>query len=288
MNIVSIIPVLLSIPPILYGTAWKENNTERLVTEALRLGFKGIDTANQRKHYFEEGVGLAVQKFLKSSQKIRTDIFLQTKFTSIQGQDSRLPYDEFDSLTNQVRQSFASSLAHLQTDYIDSYILHGPTLSRGIIDADLEIWQAMEALVHEGKVNFLGISNVNLQQLEELYSKASIKPSFIQNRCFTITQWDQDVRWFCKKHNIIYQGFSLLTANQSCLLNPYMDSLAAKYAKTIAQLTFRFALHIGILPLTGTTNLQHMRDDLGINDFELLADEINRIENIAIYSWDRI
>ena len=108
----------LSIPPILYGTAWKEDNTERLVTQALTLGFNGIDTANQRKHYFEEGVGFAVQKFLKTTQKTRADIFLQTKFTSIQGQDSRLPFDEFDSLTNQVKQSFASSLAHLQTDYM--------------------------------------------------------------------------------------------------------------------------------------------------------------------------
>ncbi len=273
----------LSIPPILYGTAWKEDNTERLVTEALTLGFRGIDTANQRKHYFEEGVGCAIHKFLKTSHKKRADLFLQTKFTSMQGQDSRLPYDEYDSLTNQVKQSFASSLAHLQTDYIDSYILHGPTLSRGIIDADLEIWQAMEALMHEGKVNFLGISNVNIQQVEALYSKAAIKPSFIQNRCFAITQWDQEVRSFCKKHKIIYQGFSLLTANQPYLLNPYMDLLADKYAKTILQITFRFALHIGILPLTGTTNLQHMREDLDINDFELSADEINHIENIAIY-----
>jgi diketogulonate reductase-like aldo/keto reductase len=59
----------LSIPPILYGTAWKEDNTDRLVVQALTLGFNGIDTANQRKHYFEEGVGFAVQKFLKTSQK---------------------------------------------------------------------------------------------------------------------------------------------------------------------------------------------------------------------------
>ena len=137
--------------------------------------------------------------------------------------------------------------------------------------------------MQEGKVNFLGISNINIQQVEELYSKVAIKPSFIQNRCFTITQWDQDVRSFCKKHKIIYQGFSLLTANQSYLLNPYMDLLAEKYAKTIAQIAFRFALHIGILPLTGTTSLEHMRDDLDINDFELLADEISHIENIAIY-----
>jgi diketogulonate reductase-like aldo/keto reductase len=273
----------LAIPSILYGTAWKEEHTDRLVMEALTQGFTGIDTANQRKHYYEEAVGIAVDKFLKTSQKTRADLFLQTKFTSISGQDSRLPYDEFASLTNQVKQSFASSLAHLHTDYIDSYVLHGPTLSHGIIDADLEIWQAMEALVHEGKVTFLGISNVTIHQVEELYNKVSIKPSFVQNRCFTITRWDQEVRMFCKKHQITYQGFSLLTANQPYLSNPYMKSLSTKYSKTIPQITFRFAWHIGILPLTGTTNLQHMQNDLSINDFELTADEINHIENIAIY-----
>lgn len=136
--------------------------SQRLVIQALTLGFKGIDTANQRRHYFEEGVGLGIQQFLKSSQKTRGDLFIQTKFTSVHGQDNRKPYDEFDSLTNQLKQSFASSLEHLQTDYIDSYILHGPALSHGIIDADLEIWQAMEALVLDGKVKVLGISNVNI------------------------------------------------------------------------------------------------------------------------------
>src|SRR3990167_10182263 len=112
------------IPPILYGTAWKEDDTQRLVMQALTSGFKGIDTANQRRHYFEEGVGLGIQQFLKSSQKTRNDLFIQTKFTSVHGQDHRKPYDDFDSLTNQVKQSFASSLEHLQTNYIDSYILH--------------------------------------------------------------------------------------------------------------------------------------------------------------------
>jgi diketogulonate reductase-like aldo/keto reductase len=185
-----------------------------------------------------------------------------------------------DSLTNQVKQSFASSLDHLQTDYIDSYILHGPSLSHGIIDADLEIWQAMEELVHSGKVTFLGISNVNRMQVEELYKKVSIKPSFIQNRCFAITQWDKDIRTFSQKNKIIYQGFSLLTANQPYLLTHHIQSLAIKYNKTIPQIIFCFAKQIGILPLTGTTNQQHMVDDLNIYDFELSQEEIQYIENI--------
>lgn len=270
-----------SIPPILYGTAWKKDDTQRLVLQALTLGFKGIDTANQRRHYFEEGVGLGIQQFLKSSQKTRGDLFIQTKFTSVHGQDHRKPYDEFDSLTNQVKQSFASSLEHLQTDYLDSYILHGPALSHGIIDADLEIWQAMETLVLDGKVKVLGISNVNMEQVEVLYKKVSVKPSFIQNRCFAASKWDQDVRLFCKKHNIIYQGFSLLTANQPYLLTPYMRSLSTQYNKAIPQIIFRFALQIGILALTGTTNSQHMTDDLKIDDFELSSEDIQYIENIV-------
>lgn len=273
---------MINTPPILYGTAWKEEHTEQLVFRALTLGFKGIDTANQRKHYFEEGVGLAIQSFLKSSQKTRADLFLQTKFTSIHAQDSRLPYDAFDSLTNQVKQSFNSSLTHLQTDYIDSYVLHGPSASQGITGDDLEIWQAMEALVHEGKVKFLGISNVTMQQLEMLCNKVSIKPSFIQNRCFMVTQWDKEVRLFCKKRQMIYQGFSLLTANLPYLSNPNMQNLAKKYNKTIPQIIFRFALHLEMLSLTGTTNPLHMKDDLNINDFELALEEIQFIENMAL------
>ncbi|WP_242604437.1 aldo/keto reductase family protein [Legionella gresilensis] len=272
----------VSIPPILYGTAWKEEKTKELVLQALNLGFKGVDTANQRKHYFEEGVGLAIQEFLLTSQKKRNDLFIQTKFTSANGQDHRKPYNESDSLAEQVNQSFASSLTHLQTDYIDAYILHGPTFSQGINKADLEIWQAMEELVYAGKVKFLGISNVTIDQVEELYEQVSVKPTFIQNRCFAITRWDQDVRLFSNQNKIIYQGFSLLTANQHYLLGSYTQLLAEKYNKTIPQIIFRFACQIGILPLTGTTSSKHMKDDLNNNDFDLSIDEIQNIENIAM------
>jgi diketogulonate reductase-like aldo/keto reductase len=273
-----------TLPPILYGTAWKKEHTQRLVMEALTVGFEGIDTANQLKHYVEEDVGFALQAFLKTSQKTRHDLFLQTKFTSLHGQDDRLPYNPSDSLMAQVNQSFVSSLNHLQTDYLDAYILHGPALSQGIIDADLEIWQAMEALLREGKVRSLGISNVNLIQLETLFNTASIKPVFVQNRCYSITQWDQDVRHFCQKNKLVYQGFSLLTANQHALSNPYIQSLAIKYHKTIPQLIFRFAIQIGMLPLTGTTNMRHMKNDLDIQDFKLTTEECLAIEQIGVKS----
>jgi diketogulonate reductase-like aldo/keto reductase len=226
------------IPSFLYGTAWKEEQTQNLVVQALKAGFRGIDTANQRKHYYEEGVGLGIHQFLNESPMQREDLFIQTKFTFAAGQDERKPYNDLDSFKNQVTQSFTSSLKHLQTEYIDSYILHGPYHNRGLSPADWEVWEAMEQLMHEEKVQFLGISNVSLSQLVELCKNASIKPTFVQNRCFAITQWDQEIRSFCAEHELIYQGFSLLTANHPYLLQPIIQSIATKYKKTIPQIVF--------------------------------------------------
>ena len=115
-----------------YGTAWKEDETTRLTGLALGQGFRGIDTANQRKHYHEAGVGQGIREAVKSRRVTRDDLFLQTKFTFRGGQDHRLPYDPAAPTADQVAQSFARSLEHLGTDVIDSYVLHGPTSRAGL------------------------------------------------------------------------------------------------------------------------------------------------------------
>lgn len=265
----------------LYGTAWKEDETERLTRLALEAGFRGIDTANQRRHYFEAGVGAAVTKAIAAGIVRRDEIFLQTKFTYADGQDHRLPYDPKADAATQVRQSFESSLEHLQTDTIDSYVLHGPSRRRGLSAVDMEVWSAMEELRAAGKTHHLGISNVAIDQLEELCSRAKIRPAFVQNRCFASLAWDRDVRQFCRENGIVYQGFSLLTANVAELRDPRFWSIVDRAEKTPAQVVFRFAIQAGMLPLTGTTNPDHMRQDLEIFDFELTADEVRNIENIA-------
>ena len=265
----------------LYGTAWKEDKTAALTFEALKAGFRGIDTANQRKHYFEEGVGLGIQQFLKTSPISRQDLFLQTKFTSLEGQDKRLPYRPTDSISDQVKKSFLSSLDHLQTDYIDSYILHGPMYSQGLAIEDWEAWTTMEELFKAKHIHYLGISNVNIDQLKMLHEKAKVKPKFVQNRCFAERQWDFAIREFCRDKAIIYQGFSLLTANQPYILSPLIFSIAKKYHQTIPQIIFSFAKAVGILPLTGTTNPEHMQNDLSLEDCKLSADELSQIEQLA-------
>src|SRR3954454_14004881 len=157
------------VPRFLYGTAWKEDRTQALTELALRSGFRGIDTANQRRHYHEAAVGQAVAAAIQSGLVTRDELFLQTKFTFRDGQDHRLPYDRDAPIGTQVEQSFASSLEHLGTTVIDSYVLHGPTLRTGLASADWEAWRAMEALHDSGRARLLGVSNVTLEQLECLY-----------------------------------------------------------------------------------------------------------------------
>lgn len=264
----------------MYGTAWKEERTEALTRLALQAGFRGIDTANQRKHYFEAGVGAALQAALQAEEISRSELFLQSKFTFLQGQDDRLPYDRRAAIGQQVRQSFESSLVHLGTEYLDSYVLHGPSSRRGLEAADWQAWQAMEALARAGKVRFLGISNVSLEQLQALYAKAAIKPKFVQNRCYAKTGWDRAVRALCSAQGSVYQGFSLLTANRAELAGPHAQRIALRTGRSMAELVFRFSQQLGILPLTGTTQLEHMRLDLAASKFELSAADVATLENL--------
>ena len=95
----------------------------------------------------------------------RDDLFLQTKFTYRPGQDHRLPCDPAASLSVQVAQSMASSLDHLATGYVDSYVLHGPSSNHDWTDADNEVWEAMQKERDAGRARFLGVSNVSLRHL---------------------------------------------------------------------------------------------------------------------------
>lgn len=269
------------IPRFLYGTAWKENDTRRLTELALEQGFRGIDTANQRKHYHEAAVGQAVSAAIASGLIARDDLFLQTKFTFQGGQDHRLPYDPAASIAVQVEQSFASSLKHLQTDFIDSYVLHGPAQRVGLTDDDWSAWRAMEAICDSGRVRWLGISNVGLDQLQSLCQKARIRPRFVQNRCYAVRGWDRHIRQFCSNNGLIYQGFSLLTANSQALARPEMATIAKRHERSVSQIAFRFALDVGMLPLTGTKDAGHMQADLDVFDFHLDQQEVDQIENLA-------
>jgi diketogulonate reductase-like aldo/keto reductase len=275
---------LVPIPDFLYGTAWKEDRTAALTELAIKTGFRGIDTANQRRHYFEAGVGQGLAAAYRAGVVTRSDLFLQTKFTYRDGQDHRLPYDPEADLSTQVAQSMASSLEHLGTDYVDSFVLHGPASGHGWSEEDSEVWLAMVKERDAGRTRLLGVSNVSIRHLHQM-ATVGAEASFVQNRCYARLGWDRDVRAFCRDRKMVYQGFSLLTANINDLRHPaiakMITGIAQREGATFAQVVFRFTQAVGMLPLTGTSDAEHMRQDLACRGLTLSAGEVRVIESLT-------
>ncbi len=271
----------ITVPSFMYGTAWKKETTAKCVEMAVEAGFVAIDTANQLRHYNEALVGEALLTIQNKGVK-RDSLFIQTKFTSVDGQGNTTPYDARANLTTQVKQSMDSSLLHLHTDCVDSYVLHGPYSRDGLGDNDWEVWTAIEDLYTQGKTRMIGVSNVTAEQLAELCKKARVKPIMVQNRCYAIVGWDREVRDICKQHNIIYQGFSLLTANGQYINDRLVQDIARRLNTGVAPVIFSFAMHVGMMPLTGTTDMEHMRLDLTALDLKLTEQDVRDIESIAV------
>ena len=270
-------PALISaagvrMPRLIYGTAWKAERTAALVEAALRAGFRGIDSAAQPRHYHEAGVGAGLAEVALP----RDSLYLQTKFTPPDGQDStRLPYALDAPLATQIEQSLLSSLRHLGSDYVDGLVLHSPLASRA---ATLEAWRAMQQWVTRGAVRQLGISNCYaLAEFDALYRAADIKPAVLQNRFHARTRHDRELRAYCRAHDVIYQSFWTLTANPEALASATLRNLALRHRCAPAQILYRYLTHIDVVPLIGTTSVAHMREDLAIFDFALDARECDAV-----------
>lgn len=265
----------VNLPWLIYGTAWKGEKTRDLVRTAIKLGFRGIDTAGQPKHYNEGLVGEALADF-DHHGVTREEIYLQTKFTPIQGQDpDNIPYDKNAPIKEQVFQSFERSKSNLRTDYVDTLILHSPLSPESTM---FEAWLSMEDIFNSGGARQLGISNCyDLGTLENLYSKAVVKPSVLQNRFYNETGYDVQLREFCQKKGIIYQSFWTLTANTHILNSTPFIEIAEKYNRTCPQIFFRYLNQTNVVPLTGTSSSTHMEQDLSVLDFELSKDDVETI-----------
>ncbi len=265
-------------PWIIYGTAWKKERTADLVVKAIQAGFKGIDTACQPKHYDEPLVGVALNR-LKDHGIGRETLFLQTKFTSLSGQDPRqVPYDKNSPIESQVIQSFETSKKNLQTEYVDSLVLHSPMAPHSLL---MKVWNEMETIQRAGGARQLGISNCyNTETMRQLYADANVKPAVVQNRFYQETGYDADLRNWCSSHGVIYQSFWTLTANPHILGSNTVLTIAQKYNKTGAQIFFRYLSQSSIVPLTGTCSEQHMREDLSIFDFELSSDDLKNVSRL--------
>jgi diketogulonate reductase-like aldo/keto reductase len=251
-------------PFLVYGTAWKKAETAHHVSQAVRSGFRFIDTACQPKHYNEPGVGEGWTSAAEELGLTRNDFFLQTKFTPLSGQDpSNVPYDEAAPLEEQVRQSLQVSLTNLKTAYLDSLVMHSPMPT---IEETMMVYRVMESFVDEGKVLRLGISNCyDYRKFTTIYEMARVKPSVLQNRFYADTGFDLELRQFCKEHGIWYQSFWTLTANRHALALNEVRTWAASKQLTPQTLMYAYLMSTGYAtPLSGTTNPHHMKEDIAV------------------------
>ncbi|KAI9042065.1 putative aldo-keto reductase (AKR) [Aspergillus affinis] len=260
-------PVVL--PTFIYGTAWKKDHTAELVYQALQSGFRAMDTAAQPKHYREDLVGEGIRRAIRDGTVRREDLHVQTKFTSIHGQNpDNMPYDPNDSVTQQVHASVRSSFRHLRPSeeadsaeeaYIDMLILHSPLST---MEQTLEAWLAFETYVPH-RIRNLGISNCTLPVLRELSSLVSVPPAVVQNRFYGGTQFDVPLRSFCRAHQIIYQSFWTLSANPELLRSEVVQLLVSHAGIGPAAALYSLVLGLGkTTVLNGTTKRNHMEGDL--------------------------
>ncbi|TFY72121.1 hypothetical protein EVG20_g869 [Dentipellis fragilis] len=261
------------LPKIIYGTAWKKEQTTSLVVSAVLNGFRAIDTAAQLKHYREDLVGEALSILYEQHGIKREDLYLQTKYTSIGGQDKNLPlpYNPSDPIKEQLLSSFNTSLKNLRTTYLDGYVLHSPLPTYA---QTLEAWRTLATLQDEGKIRRIGLSNVYDEALLQRLGDESGRPvQIVQDRWYEGNGWDLPVLEWCHRNGAQFQAFWTLTGTPALLQHPNVISLAQETSCTPAQVLYRFAQTLGVAPLSGTTNETHMKEDV-------------RVEGIKLYSMD--
>jgi len=251
-------------PKIIYGSAWKKERTTALVVSAVLSGFRAIDTAGQPLHYREDFVGTALLKLQKEHNINRQQLFLQTKFTPIFGQDTTkpIPYNPSDPISQQVTTSCQTSLKNLHTTYIDSYLLHShfPT-----IEETLEAWHTLMKLQDEGKVRMIGMSNTYDVKILAALQKVR-KVQVVQNAWYEGNKWDKEVFNFCQQHGIIYQSYWTLSHSPSLVGSSAIAEIAKDSGLTLAQTVLRLAQLKNVVPLSGTTDECHMQQDLEIEN----------------------
>ncbi|TQW00526.1 hypothetical protein V2A60_001602 [Cordyceps javanica] len=250
-------------PKLVYGTAWKKDETANLVYTALKAGFRGIDTAAQPKHYDEKGVGIGLKKAVAEGIVKRGDIFIQTKFTPPGGQNENAPYGFGASVEDKVHQSVESSLQNFTIDgqapYLDSLVLHSPL---DTLDDTVTAWRTLEGY-HPHKIRNLGISNATLGIVEALHDSVTVKPAVVQNRFYPDTHYEAGLRAFCKGHDIKFQAFWTIGANPRLIKSQPVMGVAQGAVVGVVPAYYALIMGLeGITILDGTTKETHMKEDL--------------------------
>eukprot|EP01065_Artemidia_motanka_P016700 TRINITY_DN20302_c0_g1_i1.p2 TRINITY_DN20302_c0_g1~~TRINITY_DN20302_c0_g1_i1.p2 ORF type:complete len:371 (+),score=124.47 TRINITY_DN20302_c0_g1_i1:41-1114(+) len=256
----------LVMPRIIYGTAWKKERTAALVAQAVRIGFRGIDTACQPRHYNESGVGAGMGA-------ARADLYVQTKFTPPSGQDpDRTPYDRTAAVEEQVAQSWAASVRNLGSAP-DVWIMHSPYPQ---LADTVRAWRAMERVAAaQPKPPALGMSNMaSAADFAALHQAAERKPVVLQNRFVADFGYDADLRRLLSRLRVRYQSFWTLTGNPAAVGSAPVAAEARRRGRTPQQVFLRYCVDRGIVPLMGAKRAVHVAAALQLLEDQPLSDPV--------------
>lgn len=220
---------------------------------ALQDGYRLIDTANA--YVNEKAVGRAMKK----SGIAREEIFLETKL--------------WPSFYNDV-DAVEKTLQRLDTDTIDLLLIHQ---SAGNYIAG---YRLMEQAYKAGKVRAIGLSNFNEEQIREILSVCEVRPAVLQTEIHPYSQ-EKGLKEFLSKEDIVIQAWYPLGHGDAALLQePVFAKLAEKYGKSNAQIILRWHIQAGNVVIPGSKNLEHIRANFDLFDFELTAEEMQEIQKL--------
>ncbi|WP_129045424.1 aldo/keto reductase [Companilactobacillus metriopterae] len=238
--------------------------TEELVSQALKNGYRLIDTAQYYRN--EEGVGKAIN----NSGVPRSEIFLTTKLAPNGGY-------------NETKDSIDKSLRALNQDYIDLLLIHWPGSDY------LGMWKAMEEAVESGKVRSIGLSNFYGKEFDNIVNNAHIMPAVDQNETHVFRQ-QFEIQDSISKFDTKLEAWSPLTANPANVMNnSTLKNLSDKYQKSVAQIMLRSLIQREIIAIPKTTHEDRMIENIDIFDFSLTDEDMNEIKqldkDVSLFGW---
>jgi diketogulonate reductase-like aldo/keto reductase len=258
-----------AIPALGFGTLIPDPiATKEAVRISLEVGFRQFDCAERYRN--EEQVGEAMQAVFKEGKVKRKDVFIGTKLWNNNHRPER------------VKPAFAASLKRLQLDYVDLYSIHTPFAFKPGDEQDprdkngnviyddattlTNTWKALESLVAEGRCKAIGLSNVNLGQLKEVFDTARIKPATVQVESHPyLPEWE--LLEYCKRNGVVMQAFAALGhgIEPKLIDNPVITVIAKRVSKTPAQVLLAWAVQRGTAPLTTATSVRYIQENFDIS-----------------------
>jgi diketogulonate reductase-like aldo/keto reductase len=257
------------IPALGFGTLIPDpTETKKAVKAALEVGFRQFDCAERYRN--EKEVGEAMREAFREGKIKREELFVGTKLWNSNHRPER------------VKPAFEVSLRKLQLDYVDLYLIHTPFAFKPGEEQDprdgngkviydegvtlLDTWRALESLMDEGRCKAIGLSDISLEKVQEIFESARIKPAVVQVESHPyLPQWD--LLDFCKKKGIVLHAFAPLGhgIEPKLVEDPVITTISKRLKKTPAQVLLAWAIQRGTAPITTSKNPKRIKENFDVS-----------------------